>query len=275
MDSTRRMRVIAVALALPALLTSGLGAARADAAVLLRYRYPVGQHFTYLSVGNVPPVPGVTLRNMGDAPQPLVAERLTIPMLVKYQYPDGSYSLKFGPSGGKIRIDGFPSTPNANIYQIERVGSRDQLRILTTYGPTSSLKSEPRIAWLFLAFPETPVAIGSAWASTQRVAFQPYGTFMETDTYTLIGFGTVGGRRIALLGTAGIAPIHLPRSTVLDATVTLDGSLSSRGTARVFVDTGALLDQRTTASIHVTVDTGAGASRTVQASETIATTLLP
>ena len=272
MDSTRRMRVIAVALAL---LTSGLGAARADTGVLLRYRYTVGQHFTYLSVADVPLVPGVTVRKAGAAIQPLVSERLTIPMLVKYQYPDGSYSLKFGPVGGKISIDGFSSTPNANIYQIERVGPRGQLRALTTYGPTSSLKSEPRIAWLFLAFPETPIAIGSAWASTQRVDFQPYGTFTETDTYTLIGFGTVGGRRIALLGTTGIAPIHLPRSTVLDATVTLDGSLSSRGTARVFVDTGALLDQRITASIHVTVDTGAGASRTVQASETITTTLLP
>lgn len=275
MNPTRVIGMIAVTLALPALLIGGLGAARADTGVLLRYRYTVGQHFTYRSVADVPPVLGVTLHNEGDVTQSLVTERLTIPMLVKYRYPDGSYSLKFGPFSGKAGLDGAPAAIDAGFYQIERVGSRGQIRTFTPYRPAGSQGSRSKTVLLLLAFPEAPVGVGSVWSSSQRVDFQPYGIFTETDSYTLAAFQTVGGRQVALLTTTGQAPAHLRQSTGSGIVVRLDGSLSSSGTARVFVDSGALLDQRTTSALSLTASASNGESLPVDTQETVTTTLLP
>lgn len=275
MNPTRMTGMIAATLALPALLTGASGTARADAAVLLRYRYTVGQHFAYRSVAEVPPVPGVTLRKAGAAIKPLLSERITMSMLVKYKYPDGSYSLKFGSFSGKVGVDGGPSAVGTGFYQIERVGSRGQIRALTAYRPAGSQGSPSRITLHLLAFPDAPVGIGSTWTSSQQVDFQPYGGFTEADTYTLAAFQTVAGRQVALLMTAGQAPIHIRQALGIGPVSALDGSLSSRGTARVFVDSGALLDQRTTVASSLTASVSNGLSLPIDTQETITTTLLP
>ena len=226
--------MIAATLALPALLAGGLGVGtrRCGSAAPVPVHGRAALHVPQR--GSRCP-PARRDRSQGGCCDPAPAVRADHHVAVREVPLSGTdrTASRFGSFSGKVGRGWCAFDSRPGFYQIERVGSRGQIRAFTAYSPAGSRGSQTKNC------PAPAVLPRGSSRGGQRLDRQP------ADRLTALRRLHRGryvhprrvpnrspDRQVALLTTTGQAPVHLRQALGFGPLSALDGSLSSSGTAR-------------------------------------------